>query len=390
MRTNKYFSLLVILILLVSFISCKKDEAAQEPEELHVMRNQLDQWGDSLTKNIVIDSVNVSIQGAIFYVNDPVKNFTYLRGFGSADISTARFRWIETEDLFRIGTLTNTFTTTVFLQLVQSGVLNLDSKLNIYFPEVLNSENITLRQIAGMTSGLYDFSKTDSMQNIWAERPLSVLSPEKLLGFINGYSPSFPPGDGCDYSLTNSLLQGMIIEKVTEDPLQEHYRKRIFEPLSLSDTKFPTNQFMPFYTTYSHGYEYAGIPLSPKDVTERYDPSWGWSSANLISGLPELQTWIKVLVDGTLLDAETQQERMKMTNWKDDHGIPLQYGLGILGTSGYFGHTGDVQGYRCIVMFNPVTEATIIIMMNNGSGSPLLMFAQIANLLTPGLIPLAL
>ena len=390
MRKQKYFSLIVFMVLIFSLWSCSKKEETQESEEYHEMRNQLDSWGDSLLKKILVDSVNHSVQGAIFYVNDPSKNFTYLRAFGSSDISTARFKWLMTEDLFRIGTLTSTFTTTVFLQLVQSGVLNLDNKLNLYFPEVPNSENITLRQIAGMTSGLYDFTRSDSMQKIWAERPLTTLTPEVLISFINGYPPAFQPGDSCDFSFTNCLLQGMIIEKVTEDPLQEQYRKRIFEPLSLSDTKFPSNQFMPFYKTYCHGYEYSGTPGTLIDVSERYDPSWAWSSANLISELPELQTWLPVLVNGTLLDAGTQQERMKMSDWKNDHGIPLQYGLGIMGTSGYFGHTGDIQGYRCIVMYNPNTEASIIIMMNNGAGSPLLMFAQIANLLTPGLIPLAL
>ena len=77
-----------------------------------------------------------------------------------------------------------------------------------------------------------------------------------------------------------------------------------------------------------------------------------------------------------------------MTEWVNFHGIPLQYGLGIMGTSGYYGHTGDTKGYHSICMYAPSTGITIMVVVNNGSGTPLTMFAQIANLLSPGLIPL--
>ena len=324
----------------------------------------------------------------MIYVNNPLSGLDYLRAFGTSDISTARYLPLKTTDLFRIGTITNTFTTTVFLQLVQDGVLNLEDRLSNFFPDIPNSENITLRQIANMTSGLFDFTDSDSIHKIWAEHPLRILSHQQLIDFAMAYPPYFQPGAGCHYSNTNCVLLGMIIEKVTGEALSETYRKRILEPLSLSNTTFPSNQFMPFYASYTHGYEYFDSLHTLVDVTERYDPSWAWGSGNQISGMSNLLVWLPALVNGTLLNSGTQQERMKMTDWENFHGIPMQYGLGIMGTSGYFGHTGDAKGYHNVCMYSPSTGTTIIVVVNNGSYSPLIMFARIANLLSPGLIPL--
>jgi D-alanyl-D-alanine carboxypeptidase len=385
---NKLILCLVPLTAMIFLLgSCNKKKEDPATPANQTLINQLDLWGDSLTTNNLIDSVNLSVQGALFYVYDPVTGLDYTRTFGTSDISSARYLPLKASDIFRIGTITNTFTTTVFLQLVQDGALSLDDHLSTFFPDILNSENITLRQVANMTSGLYDFTETDTIHKIWSGHPLSVLTPQQLVGFAMAYPPYFQPGAGCRYSHTNSVLLGLIIERVTEEALSEAYRKRILEPLSISNTTFPKNQFMPFYASCSHGYEYSDSLHYLSDVTERYNPSWAWGSGNLISDLPDLKAWLQVLVNGSLLNSDVQQERMKMTDWQTVHGIPLQYGLGIIGTSGYFGHTGDIQGYHTICMYSPSTGATIIVMVNNGSASPLLMFASIANLLSPGLIP---
>jgi D-alanyl-D-alanine carboxypeptidase len=380
----------IMLIAVLFFGSCQEKKENPGPSPNQPLTDQLDAWGDSLCTKLTIDSVNLSLQGAIIYVNDPGIGLSYLRAFGTSDLSQTRYLPLKTTDIFRIGSITNTFTATVFLQLAQSGALNLDSHLDMFFPDVPNSENITLRQIANNTSGLFDYSETDTVRHVLNSYPLMVLTPQQLVNFAIENPPYFEPGTGCRYSYTNSVLMGMIIEKITEKSLSENLRTRIFEPLGLDGVTFPVNQFMPFYATYSHGYIYTDIVHQLVDVSERYDPSWAWGSANLIADLPELQTWLPVLVNGTLLNTDIQQQRMQMVDWENIHGIPMQYGLGIMGTSGYFGHTGDYRGYRCIFMYSPATDRTVIIMMNNTSGTPLLMFAQIANLLSPGLIPLTL
>jgi D-alanyl-D-alanine carboxypeptidase len=388
MKKTICLSLLSIIFLILFFGSCKKNNDNPETEANKPITDQLDRWGDSLIKENIVDSVNLPVQGAMIYVNDPAIGLSYSKAFGTSDISTSKYSPLRTGDLFRIGTITNTFTTTVFLQLIQDSVLNLEDKLDKFFPAIPNSSLITLRQIANMTSGLFDFNDTDSILRIRREHPLTVLTPQQLIDFAMAVPPYFQPGEGFHYSSTNSVLLGMIIQQVTGDALSETYRNRILEPLSISNTTFPTNQFMPFYTSYSHGYEYSDSLHILVDETEKFDPSSFWGSANLISDLADLQVWLPALVNGSLLNAITQQERMKMVDWGSFHGIPLQYGLGIMGTSGYFGHSGDIPGYHCVIMYSPASGRTIVVMVNNGSYSPLIMFARIANLLSPGLIPL--
>jgi D-alanyl-D-alanine carboxypeptidase len=386
---NRFLLFLVATAFLAcSFLSCSKKKDNPETPANQAMIEKLDHWGDSVTRLLVIDSVSRNAQGAIFCVIDPTVNLSYLKAFGTSDISTARYTPLQSSCLFRIGTFTNMLTATVFLQLVQNGALNLESKLSLYLPEVPGSDTITLKQVAGMTSGLFDFTESDSIQRIWATQPLRILTQQELLSFGLAYPPYFGPGLGCRYSCTNSLIMGMIIEKVTDHTLSETYRSRIFEPLVISNTTFPENQFMPFYAPYAHGYVYTDTTTQNLvDVSERYDPSWAWASANLVSDMSDLQTLLEAMVGGSLLSDSVQHLRIQMTDWQTVHGIPLKYGLGIMGTSGYYGHLGDIQGYHCIGLLDPGTGRTIIVMVTNGSASPLLMFAQIANLLTPGLIP---
>jgi len=387
MKKHILLSIPAILVLVFFVVSCKKKDTTTEISANQPLTDQLDKWGDSLINKVVIDSVKLGAQGAMIYVYNPSNNFEYVRAFGTSDITTARFLPLKTTDLFRIGTITNTFTATVILQLAQDGALSLEDSLGKFFPGVPNAVNITIREMLNMTSGLYDFMDSDSIHRILSEHPLRVLTPVQLVNFGTAYPPYFQPGGGVHYSSTNSVLLGMIIEQVTGSSLSEAYRNHILEPLSLSNTTFPINQFMPFYAPYSHGYEYADSVHTLYDVTERYDPSWSWASANLVSSLPELQTWLPALVKGTLLSPDMQQGRMFMVDWENVHGIPLQYGLGIMGASGYFGHIGENKGYHSICMYSPSSGNIIIVMVNNGSCIPLLMFAEIANLLTPGLIP---
>lgn len=380
--------LLAILVSLFFTLSCTKKKEDPAPNPNQPLSDQIFSWGDSITKKILIDSINMPVQGAIIYVNDPSKGFEFLQAFGTSDVATPRFLPLKTTDLFRIGNITNSFTTTILLQMIQDSVLVLETQLSNFFPAIPNSQNITLRQMANNTSGLYDFMDTDSIRRNLAEHPLRVYSPQQLVNFAMAYPPYFEPGAGFHYSNTNSVLLGMIIEKVTSDILSENYRKRVLEPLRMSGTIFPINEFMPFYTAYSHGYLYTDTLPTLTDVTERYNPSWAWGSANLISSLSELLIWLPSLVNGTLIKPAIHQEQMMMVDWENYHGIPLQYGLGIMGANGYYGHIGDYKGYRNIMMQSPSNGNTIIILTNNGSSDPLLLFGKIANLLNPGLFQL--
>ena len=112
-------------------------------------------------------------------------------------------------------------TGTVILQLVDQVELALDDPVSDYVPDVPNGENITIAQLLDMRSGLHSYSELISFNRILDEEPQKVWQPEALVARGLAEEPQFPPGDGYHYSNTNTVLLGMIIERITGHSARE-------------------------------------------------------------------------------------------------------------------------------------------------------------------------
>jgi D-alanyl-D-alanine carboxypeptidase len=98
---------------------------------------------------------------------------------------------------------------------------------------------LTIRQLMNMTSGLYNYSEDPGFNAILDRQPEKVWSPPELVAISVQHPPDFVPGQGWHYSNTNTVLLGMIAEKITGRPLGRLMQERIFRPLSLRATVFP-------------------------------------------------------------------------------------------------------------------------------------------------------
>ena len=127
-------------------------------------------------------------------------------------------------DHVRIGSNTKTWTGTVILQLVQEGKLRLDEPVAKYRPDVPNGQNITITHLLDMRSGLYNYSESLELNQTLDTNPTKVWAPDELLGIAYKYPPYFPPGQGYHYSNTNTVLLGLIIEKLTGNPVEQEFQ----------------------------------------------------------------------------------------------------------------------------------------------------------------------
>jgi D-alanyl-D-alanine carboxypeptidase len=285
-------------------------------------------------------------------------------------------------DHFRIGSNTKTFTGTVILQLVDEGRLRLDDPVSEYQPEVPNGENITIRQLLDMTSGLFSYTEDEDFNNTLDTEPQKVWEPEELVEIGFSYPPDFSPGDGFQYSNTNTVLLGMIIEQLTGQPLEQAFQERIFVPLGMSNTLLPERSSAAIPDPHPRGYMYqtnvetlntselqgeeaeqadesAG---EPNDVTDE-NPSWGWAAGAAISTLNDMIIWAKADATGALLSSEAQKERLTWVSPPPSPGA--QYGLAIAEfPGGLIGHDGQLPGFNSFVAHNPETGATIVVFTN--------------------------
>ena len=284
---------------------------------------------------------------------------TFVTAKGVADIKTRAPMRIA--DHFRVGSITKTFTATALLILADERKLGLDDPVGKYMPWVPNGDNITLRMLADMTSGLHNYTEDDA----WVKKAFSdfqrVWTPRELVDVGISHSPDFPPGKGWHYSNTNYVLLGMILEQVTGRKIQDVFVDKIFKPLKLAHTVWPLNSNMP--SPYAHGITVQTLDDRQADATFR-NPSWAFTAGALISTLADLRTWVVSYTTGTLVSLAMQKERL---TWVTLPPMTPQraYGIGIGIDHGWLGHTGELPGYNCSAYYLPEKKAVIVVMVNS-------------------------
>ena len=306
----------------------------------------------------------LEVPGAIIGISLPGYQ-TFVKTYGVSDLLTGQA--IDENDHMRIGSITKTFTGTVLLQLVDEGILKLDDKLSKYFPDFPNGENITIEELGNMRSGIYNYSEDDNFQKELLNDFTRSFTPQEVIAIAEKHDPYFAPGTDMHYSNTNTILLGLIIEKITGVTLQNAIKSRILVPLEMNESIFAVNTDFP--EPHAHGYMYLDSnSIVPEDVTVQ-NPSWGWSAGAMISTLKDVMVYSKALATGYFLTDKTQQQRLKWDTeftpsngaWKDK---PLKYGFAIADFNGAIGHNGGIPGFNSFMGYIPEKEAVIVVLVN--------------------------
>ncbi|MEU6294285.1 serine hydrolase domain-containing protein [Streptomyces erythrochromogenes] len=281
---------------------------------------------------------------------------SYVKAFGVADKATGAP--MQTDFNTRIGSLTKTFTVTALLQLVDQGKIGLDDPIGDYVSGVPNGELITLRELAGMRSGLFNYSEDPDFDKAFTTDPDHPFTPQELLDYSFKHPVQFAPDAKFQYSNTNLILLGLVIEKITGRPLAEVVNKDVVEAAGLRRTLFPTGAGFPA----PHAQGYTDQTASGKvEVSTDWNPSWAWAAGAMISDLQNLRSWARTLATGALLTPATQAQRLKTTSV----GIPgAGYGLGLFDVQGWIGHNGSLPGYQSLAVYLPQARATMVVILN--------------------------
>lgn len=261
----------------------------------------------------------------------------------------------------RIGSVTKTFTGTVLMQLAEAGKLSQNDTIDTYVAGVPNGDKITLRHLANMTSGVSSYTRAESFLDIFFDDPHQTYTPKQLLDFAIPESPLFEPGEAFDYSNTNTVLLGMVIEKVTGMPVEKSFETMIFEPLGLKNTVWPGNS-TEIPAPFPQGLTLQGnaaTPERPSNATH-WNPSWGWTAGEMISNLDDLLIYGRALGTGQgLLSPVSQQERLS------SFPVPMGYGIGLGCATGWVGHTGELPGYNTTLFYHVASDTTVVVQANS-------------------------
>jgi D-alanyl-D-alanine carboxypeptidase len=276
---------------------------------------------------------------------------------------------------YKIASIAKTFTATVVMQLVEEGRLSYDDRLQEFFAEsdlipldtlqiyegVSCGGSVTIEQLLGHTSGIGCYLGGDprfieyiiaNPRTQWNQ----AMMMDKYFEYHLNRKPAFAPGEGWEYSDTNYMLLGLIVEQVTGAPLHEQYMERIFGPLGME------NSYLEFYeeprgsAPLSHAY------YGTLDIHNEVDTSFDWGGGGIVSTVEELNIFYRALLKGRLFKKKSTLDRMLAATDKDDH---WNYGLGIkrmiIEGEAFYGHPG---AYSCDAYYCPEKDISVVLTIN--------------------------
>lgn len=309
----------------------------------------------------------------------------YVRAFGVRDTATGQS--MSTNLRMRIGSVSKTFTGTALLQLVDQGKISLDSPISKYIAGVPHGNEITIRELAEMRSGLFDYFGNDAWVRAWLADPRREWTPRQLLAYSFSKPLRFAPGTSYDYSNVNFVLLGLVIQKVSHEPLATYIEQHILRPEHLTHTSSPAGAAFP--SPHAQGYTDWTVEclFSRKCGRTANATGWNmsptWAAGAMVSTLGDLHRWARDVATGSLLTRATQRQRLRF--------IPVPgvknfgYGLALDKLNGWIGHQGDLPGFETMSVYLPSQQATLVVLINaNTTGLPLVPLAKtITKIITP-------
>jgi len=289
------------------------------------------------------------------------------------------------DTLFQICSITKSMTAAVLLQLQTEGRLGLDDTLAIHLPEYPAWKDVTLRHLLTMTSGIASYDTAPAMIADNTKHGLTRhYSPAVLAGFVDPAYPGTPaPTSGYDYSNTNYILAGMVIERITGEPLAKVFNARLFGPAhGLTDTYYSAGPYwdelvarMPAGYNWQPG-EADMAPLLGKDVKAQ-DMSWGGAAGAAIATPEQVTRWARALYQSDLLTDAARAELMDVVSMKTGQPIgkpsaadSAGFGLGVMGFhSPVLGqgwqYEGGTMGFRVVYVWLPQPDIVVAVGLNS-------------------------
>ena len=140
---------------------------------------------------------------------------------------------------FRNGAVAISYVAIALLQLVDEGVVNLNDKVSRWLPDLPHGDQVTLGQLAQMTSGYVDYVTAPELTKLLYANPFRTFTPEELIAIGTKRPLLYRPGTNWNYAHTNYVILGLAMEKITGKPMQQLLAERVLGPLGLDNTTDP-------------------------------------------------------------------------------------------------------------------------------------------------------
>ena len=300
-----------------------------------------------------------------------------LISLASGQSDTARRVPLRPDHRMLAGSTGKTFFAALAWQLALEGRLPLDAPISrwlggeAWFDSLPNARQVTVRQLMNHTSGLVRYELNPRFLADLIATPDRAFSPVEEIRYLFGSQAAFAAGQGWDYSDTNYIVLGMILEQITATPAYSEIRRRFLAPLGLAGTIPSDRRELPGL---AQGYAGPSNPFGPFDAVVGDDgrftinPQFEWAGGGFASTSADLARWVRALYTGTVIDTAFLRHEVLRGTPAPMLGSNARYGLGViirdtpLGRS--WGHSGFFPGYLTEMRWYPEHRMAIAVMIN--------------------------
>lgn len=291
------------------------------------LRGRIDRIASQVMEQRGVPSASIAVvQGG---------SLVYTHAYGRAHIdpdiaATAEMR-------YSIGSVSKQFTAAAILLLQEQGKLSLNDAVGKYVPGLTRGDEVTIRQILSHTSGYQDYWPEDYLMT-------PMMKPETAQQILDAWAKKpldFEPGTQWQYSNTNYVIAGLIVEKVSGQKLMDFLEEHIFHPLGMKSVWDSDEAKL----TSTDATAYIRSALGPLRLAPKEGRGWMFAAGELAMTPHDLALWDISLMKQSILKPESYKEMFTSVKLKD--GKDTHYGLGVF--------TGDDNGHRSIEHSGEVT-----------------------------------
>jgi D-alanyl-D-alanine carboxypeptidase len=286
---------------------------------------------------------------------------------------------MRADDLLLAGSTGKTFFAAVALQLIERGQLDLDAPISkylgdrVWFARLPNARDITVRMLMTHTSGLVRYEMNPTFTADLRAQPDKSWTPEEEIAYLLDAEPPFAAGKGWDYSDTNYIVLGMIMERITGTKLYDEVQRRFLTPLQLTRVVPSTSRRIAGLIP---GYAGTRDPLGlPDEVLANgvfvINPQFEWTGGGYATSAPDLARWGHALYTARAVSP-------KMRDLMISSAVPARlgpetgYGLGVIvrratPVGATWGHSGFFPGYQTELLHLPDRHVTLALQINSSA-----------------------
>jgi len=292
----------------------------------------------------------------------------YQKGYGWANV-TARRAVDPKKTIWRIGSISKTFTATAVMQLVDGGRIHREADVNLYLSKVKVPESyplpVTVTDLLTHTAGFDEIRPGTQGPSRESVQPLPEFLASRLVRVR-------PPGQTICYSTYGITLAGDLVEEISGKPIEEYFAEKIWRPLGMNRTSI--NVPVPLADDVAIGYERRGDSLEAQ--------AWEWyhttPASSINSTASDMARYLmmhlehghigsaRVLSQRSSAEMLSQQVRMH----PKVPGVTLGFWEGQFGDLRVVEHGGNVAGFSAQLVMIPSEDAGFFV-VNQFEGSKL-------------------